>query len=246
MIHFFSRKEYLIDYLDGFVDIHNHVLPGIDDGAKTVDDSLSLIKGFEDFGVTRFIATPHIMHNYYPNDRESIMGALSRLQQGFLKNGLKHISIAVAAEHMIDDNYENLLESDSAMVMKEDYILVEMSYLQPPINFEEAIIKTASKGYFPILAHPERYGFLHQRMRKYQEYKEHGILFQMNLLSLGEYYGKEVPKIAMALLDQGLIDFVATDVHNIAQLNALKELKVHKKTAEKLLPLINKTIETFY
>lgn len=246
MMHFFSSKKFLIDYLDGFVDIHNHILPGIDDGAKTVDDSISLIKGFEEFGVTHFIATPHIMHNYYPNDRESITKALSQLQEGLLKNDLKHISIEAAAEHMIDDDYENLLETDSAMVMKKDYILVEMSYLQPPINFEEAIIKTASKGYYPILAHPERYGFLHHRMRKYKEYKEHGILFQMNLLSLGEYYGKEVPKVAMELLDEGLIDFLASDIHNIGQLNSLKKLRVKKKTVEKLLPLINRTIENFY
>jgi tyrosine-protein phosphatase YwqE len=246
MMHFFSRKKFLIDYLEGFVDIHNHILPGIDDGAKTVDESISLIRGFGEFGVTHFIATPHIMHNYYPNDRESITEALSRLQQGLLKNNLDHISMEAAAEHMIDDDYENLLEHDRAMVMKKDYLLVEMSYLQPPINFEEAIIKTASKGFYPILAHPERYGFLHHRMRKYKEYKEHGILFQMNLLSLGEYYGKEVPKVALDLLDDGLIDFVASDIHNIGQLNALKKLRIKKKTAEKLLPLINRTIETFY
>ncbi|HET8736297.1 MAG TPA: CpsB/CapC family capsule biosynthesis tyrosine phosphatase, partial [Pricia sp.] len=139
-----------------------------------------------------------------------------------------------------------LLESDRTMVMKKEYLLVEMSYLQPPINFEEATAKTASKGYFPILAHPERYGFLHHRMRKYREYKEQGILFQMNLLSLGEYYGKEVPKVALELLEEGLIDFVASDVHNLEQLDALKQLRLKKKTAEKLHPVIDRTIETFY
>lgn len=246
MLQFFSRKKFLIDYLDGFIDIHNHILPGIDDGAKTVDDSIALIKAFEEFGVTHFIATPHIMNNYYPNDRETISKALSELQHALLTHNLKHISIEAAAEHMIDDNFEHLLETGTSMPMREGYLLVEMSYLQPPINFEEAIVKTASKGFFPILAHPERYGFLHNRMRKYTEYKEHGILFQMNLLSLGEYYGTEVPKVANELLQEGLIDFLASDVHNLDQLNSLKKLTVSKKAVEQLLPLINNTIATFY
>lgn len=246
MFQFFNRKKFLIDYLDGFIDIHNHLLPGIDDGAKTVADSIALIKEFATFGVSHFIATPHIMHNYYPNDRRTISDALTEVKHALLINDLKHISIDAAAEHMIDDNFEHLLDTKSAMAMRNEYLLVEMSYLQPPINFEEAIIKTASNGYFPILAHPERYGFLHHRKRKYKEYKEHGILFQMNLLSLGEYYGKEVPKVAAELLHDGLIDFVASDVHNLDQLNSLKKLTVSKKNVEQLLPLINKTIATFY
>ena len=246
MFSFFNSKKFLIDYLDGFIDIHNHILPGIDDGAKTVDDSIALIKEFEKFGVTHFIATPHIMHNYYPNDEKSISDALINLKQSLLINDMKHISIEAAAEHMIDDNFEHLLDTGTAMSIRKQYLLVEMSYLQPPINFEEAIIKTASSGYFPILAHPERYGFLHHRKRKYKEYKDHGILFQMNLLSLGEYYGKEVPKVASELLQDGLIDFIASDVHNLEQLKSLKKLTLSKKNVEQLVPLINNTISTFY
>lgn len=236
----------MVDYLDGFIDIHNHILPGIDDGAKTVDDSIALIRSFSEFGVKHFIATPHIMSNYYPNTRETIGASLTELKNALLQNGLKDVSVEASAEHMIDDNFENLLENEGIMPLKKDYLLVEMSYLQPPINFEEAIIKTASKRFFPILAHPERYGFLHHRKKRYQEYKDNGILFQMNLLSLSEYYGKEVPKVAVELLENGLIDFVASDVHNMSQLNALKKLTLSKKMIEQLLPLINNTIQTFY
>ncbi|MGJ8736186.1 tyrosine-protein phosphatase [Zobellia laminariae] len=246
MFHFFNKKKFLVDYLDGFIDIHNHILPGIDDGAKTVDDSIALIRSFSEFGVKHFIATPHIMSNYYPNTRETIGASLTELKNALLQNGLKDVSVEASAEHMIDDNFENLLENEGIMPLKKDYLLVEMSYLQPPINFEEAIIKTASKRFFPILAHPERYGFLHHRKKRYQEYKDNGILFQMNLLSLSEYYGKEVPKVAVELLENGLIDFVASDVHNMSQLNALKKLTLSKKMIEQLLPLINNTIQTFY
>ncbi|MGP1993452.1 tyrosine-protein phosphatase [Zobellia laminariae] len=246
MFHFFNKKKFLVDYLDGFIDIHNHILPGIDDGAKTVDESIALIRSFSEFGVKHFIATPHIMSNYYPNTRETIGASLTELKNALLHNGLKDVSVEASAEHMIDDNFENLLENEGIMPLKKDYLLVEMSYLQPPINFEEAIIKTASKRFFPILAHPERYGFLHHRKKRYQEYKDNGILFQMNLLSLSEYYGKEVPKVAVELLENGLIDFVASDVHNMTQLNALKKLTLSKKMIEQLLPLINNTIQTFY
>ncbi|MBT2163184.1 histidinol phosphatase [Zobellia sp. KMM 6746] len=246
MFHFFNKKKFLVDYLDGFIDIHNHILPGIDDGAKTVDESIALIRSFSEFGVKHFIATPHIMSNYYPNTRETIGASLTELKNALLQNGLKDVSVEASAEHMIDDNFESLLENEGIMPLKKDYLLVEMSYLQPPINFEEAIIKTASKRFFPILAHPERYGFLHHRKKRYQEYKDNGIQFQMNLLSLSEYYGKEVPKVAVELLEKGLIDFVASDVHNMSQLNALKKLTLSKKMIEQLLPLINNTIQTFY
>ncbi|WP_289062483.1 CpsB/CapC family capsule biosynthesis tyrosine phosphatase [uncultured Zobellia sp.] len=246
MFQFFNKKKYLVDYLDGFIDIHNHLLPGIDDGAKTVDDSIALIKALAELGITHFVATPHIMSNYYPNTKETINASLTELKNALLQNDLKEISIEASAEHMIDDNFENLLENDGVMPMKKSYLLVEMSYLQPPINFDEAIVKTASKRFFPILAHPERYGFLHHRKKRYQEYKDNGILFQMNLLSLSEYYGKEVPKMALELLDNGLIDFVASDIHNLNQLNALKKITLSKKMVDQVLPLINNSIQNFY
>jgi tyrosine-protein phosphatase YwqE len=246
MFHIFSRKYFIADYLNNFVDIHNHILPGIDDGAKTPAESIALIRSFMDMGVTAFIATPHIMHNYYPNTPQTINSSLVVLRDELLKNDLKNISIEAAAEHMIDDNFEALVEEDQVMPMKNGYLLVEMSYLQPPINFKEAIIKTASKRYFPILAHPERYGFLHQGMKKYHKFKEQGIHFQLNLLSLSDFYGEETMKMAAKLLDEGLIDFVASDVHNPEQLNVLKEISIPKKLVNQLLPVIRNTIETFY
>ena len=246
MFHIFNKKLFLIDYLEKFVDVHNHILPGIDDGAKTARESISLIQGFSDFGVSSFIATPHIMHNYYPNTPQSINQALALVRNELLKADMKDVSIAASAEHMIDDNYESILLAGDVMPMRNDYLLVEMSYLQPPLNFDTAIIKTVSQRYYPILAHPERYNFLHYKTKKYAQYKEQGILFQLNLLSLGDFYGKEVPKIAHKLLEDDLIDFTASDVHNITQLNSLKNLTVSKKILRKMLPIINRTIETFY
>ncbi len=246
MIHFFGKKRFLADHLENFVDIHNHILPGLDDGAQTLDDSLKLLKGFQDLGIRNFVATPHIMQNYYPNTAQTIGDSLKMLQNELLKNDWKDVYIEAAAEHMIDANFESLVAKKEVMPLRKNYLLVEMSYLQPPLNFEEAIDKTKTHGLFPILAHPERYGFLHHQIKKYAKYKEKGMLFQMNLLSLGNYYGNAVPKVANKLLEEGFIDFVASDVHNVHQLQSLKNLTVSKKTLELVLPVIDRTIGHFY
>jgi len=246
MFHIFGKQKFLVDYLQDFVDIHNHILPGIDDGAKTVKESVELIRGFGELGITNLVATPHIMNNLYQNTKETITASMDLLTNELITNDLKDISIEAAAEHMIDDNFEELLERDEVMPMRKSYLLVEMSYLQASINFDDAIIKTSSKQLFCILAHPERYNFLHAQMKKYNSYKKKGIQFQLNLLSLGEYYGSEVPKIGLKLLNEGLIDYVASDVHNLNQLNSIKNLTITNKTLKLLLPVIDNTIKTFY
>ncbi len=246
MFNFFSKKRYLVDYLENFVDIHNHILPGIDDGAKSVADSLDLIRGFAGFGVSNFVTTPHIMHNYYPNTPETIREAMGRLNTALLEEGIKDVAIDAAAEHMIDDNFESILEQGTVMPLRKDYILVEMSFLQPPINFDQAIIKTVSKRLYPVLAHPERYKFLHHRPQKYHYYKQQGILMQLNLLSLGDHYDKEVQKMALKLLDEKLIDFVASDAHRLQHLEVIRETTLSEKVVRQLVPVINRTIEAFY
>ncbi|MFS4469263.1 tyrosine-protein phosphatase [Maribacter sp. 2210JD10-5] len=245
MFNFFTKKNYLVDYLDGFVDIHNHILPGLDDGAKTVEDSISLLKGMGEFGITNFICTPHIMDNYYPNDIDTIKSSYKKLEKSLPENSLDDVKIDFAAEHMIDSNFENLLDLNQIIPLAKSYILVEMSYLQASINFESSLEKIKEKGLFPILAHPERYVFLHTYFNKYNVIKNKGILFQLNLLSLSDYYGKEVKKIALKLLDKGLIDFVASDVHNLQQINHLKEIKLNKHELDSIEPLIEKTKYNF-
>ncbi|MBD0780026.1 histidinol phosphatase [Maribacter sp. ANRC-HE7] len=245
MFDFFKKKQFLVDSLEGFIDIHNHILPGIDDGSKNVSESIDLIKGFADFGVTDFIATPHIMHNYYANTPETIKNALMALKDGLLEQKMKEVSIQAAAEHMIDDNFEPILESGEIMPLGGNYLLVEMSYLQASINFGQALEKIRQKGYFAILAHPERYLYLHSQLSQHKIYKQQGVLYQLNLLSLSKYYGKEVQQMALKLLNKGLIDFAATDVHNIRQLNSLKEVQVDTKTLDLLKPILHKTVNSF-
>ncbi len=246
MFHIFKKKKFLVDYLEGMVDIHNHILPGIDDGAKDVGESIELIKMFADIGIHKFIATPHIMYNYYPNNKETIGRALIELNEALITSHMTDISVSAAAEHMIDSNFETLLEQGKIMPMRGNYILIEMSYLQASINFNEAIQMIAKERFFPILAHPERYVYFKSSSSRLRKYKKQGVLFQLNLLSLGDYYGKEVKQKAYKLIEHNMIDYLASDVHNLGQLQNLKEITINQKTIESLFPLIDNTINVFY
>ena len=245
MFSFFNKKKFLVDYLEGLIDIHNHILPGIDDGAKTVEESIALINAFSEFGVKHFIATPHIMHNYYPNNRETIGKSLSLLKNGLQINNMTDVSITAAAEHMIDSDFESILERGEIMPLGNNYLLIEMSYLQASINFDAAVQKISKHKYFPILAHPERYIFLHRNLKKHYKYKKQGLLYQLNLLSLSNYYGKEVQQMAYKLLGADLINFVGSDIHNMNQLNCLKETQISKKIIDLLQPIIYTTNMSF-
>ena len=246
MVSLFQKKRFLSDYLEGLVDIHNHILPGIDDGAKTVEESLELIKAFEELGIRHFIATPHILPALYPNTADTIHAAHQKLMEAMLEHRMTDVSIVPSAEHMIDDAFDDLLSQDGVLPLKGGYLLVEMSYLQPSLNFDQAIIEITKKGLTPVLAHPERYMYLHQSPGKYEEYRQKGILFQLNMLSLGPYYGKDVQKKAHQLLGSGMIDFIGTDTHSLKHLSAIKELQIKEKEADRLLPVIQNTITTFY
>ena len=245
MISIFSKKTYLVDLLDGFVDIHNHILPGIDDGAQNVDESIALLKGFSDFGVKNLICTPHIMHNFYDNTPETIAKAHKTLQDELDKRDLGGITVDFAAEHMIDDNFDSLLDRKEVLPLGADYLLVEMSFLQPPIHLEDSISKLNASDYFPILAHPERYRFLHSNFKKFESIKKMNVLFQTNLLSISGYYGNGIKQMAYKLIDAGLIDFLGSDVHNTGQLEHLKMHTLNQKAANRLEPLIDQTIHSF-
>ncbi len=245
MFSFFQKKVFLVDYLHGFVDIHNHLLPGIDDGCKTVDESIEMIKMFEGFGVKNFICTPHIMNHYYPNTPNTIKDSFELLQKELIARDMDQIRVDYAAEHMIDDGFETLLEENTIVPLKKNHLLIEMSYLQPFLQFDKAVRLITTQQFFPILAHPERYIYYHQNYENYKTFKSQGILFQLNFLSLSGYYGTEIQKVTAKLLNDGLIDFVASDVHNLRQLNELKNIKISTSLLNKILPVMERTILNF-
>ncbi|NMH88316.1 tyrosine-protein phosphatase [Flavivirga algicola] len=245
MLRFFSKKLFLKDLLEDFVDIHNHILPGIDDGAKTIEDALSLLKKMNELGIKQYIPTPHIMQDFYPNTDATIGDAFQALLGALDSNLLESITLNPAAEYMLDNHFESLLENGNLFTLKKNYVLIEMSYFQAPINLEDIIFKIKTQGYMPILAHPERYSFYHNNLDYYKRLKQLGCSFQLNLLSLSDHYGKNVEKTANYLMEEQLIDFAGTDVHNEKHVEKLSNLILHRKINTLLNGIIENTNQTF-
>jgi protein-tyrosine phosphatase len=235
---FFKKKIPLTNFFtDGFVDIHSHLLPGIDDGAKDMDTSIALLLKMASYGIKNFITTPHVLGSVYPNSSEVIRQKLAAVKKELEKRKIKGISIQAAAEYMLDEEFSALLDQKDILVLKDNYILVEMSYFSAPLNLYELLFKIQLKGYKPVLAHPERYNFYHTDFKNYYKLKQAGFLFQLNLLSLTDKYGKVVQKTSEKLLKENLYDFVGTDTHHENHLELLPKIGT-KKTLKKIKHLL--------
>lgn len=205
------------------VDMHNHLLPAIDDGSQSLEQSLNLVCGLHDLGFKKFICTPHIMEGVHPNTKESISTSFSVLRDG-IKNADLKVDILPAAEHMIDEGLSKLIAKDGLCLMPGGYVLIEMSYLAESKALFKVIYDLQILGYKPILAHPERYNYYHFTFDKYKQIKDAGCLLQLNLLSISRYYGTEVKVAALTMLKSGMYDFVGTDTHHEKHLAALQEV----------------------
>lgn len=237
---FFKKKEIALNdfFPDGFVDIHSHFLPGIDDGAKNLDNSIELITKMASYGIKNIITTPHVLGDVYQNSSETIKEKLEEVRAELKKRNMNAISLRAAAEYMMDEQFSVLLENDDILTLKDNFVLVEMSYFSAPINLYDILFEIQLKGYKPVLAHPERYNFFHTNIDNYYKLKKAGCLFQLNLLSLTEQYGKGVQKMSEKLLKENLYDFVGTDTHHKKHLELLKKIG-NKKNLEKIKHLLD-------
>lgn len=205
------------------VDMHNHLLPAIDDGSQSVEQSLQLIRGLNDLGFKKFICTPHIMEGVHPNTRDTIADAHQKLRLALEASDLS-VDTVPAAEHMIDEGLARMTANDRLCVMPGGYVLIEMSYLAESNALFKTIYDIQMLGYKPILAHPERYNYFHHNFDMYKKIKDAGCLLQLNLLSISRYYGTEVKVAALTMIKSGMYDFVGTDVHHGKHLAALVEV----------------------
>lgn len=238
MLFFSKPKPTLADLIpDNYVDIHSHLLPGIDDGAKDNDDTLGLIKSLRSYGFVQFITTPHVLTGVWNNTREGIKET-EATTLGVLQQNKVDIPFKAAAEYLMDDVFLRLLQNEPLLTLKDNYVLVEMSYLNPPLQLYDIIYELQLKDYKPILAHPERYLFYHGKMDDYKKLKKAGCLFQINLLSVTGYYGKGVLMAAKELLDAEMIDFSGSDVHHQRHAESFKSTVQLKKT-DALVQAIN-------
>ncbi len=202
------------------VDIHSHLLPGIDDGSPNVDTSVKLITKLQHLGFYKFLCTPHIFTELYPNNSGTITNALNEVKLALTAAGLE-IDIDAAAEYMVDETF---VVGPDLMCFPGKYILIEMSYLSENPNIEQVIFDLQLQGYYVILAHPERYNFYHNNYPRFNRLKDMGVLFQLNLLSLAGYYGKGVKQAADYLIEHRIYDLAATDLHHERHLKVLDQM----------------------
>jgi protein-tyrosine phosphatase len=196
------------------IDIHSHILPGIDDGSPNIETSLELIEGLCSIGVKKTIATPHIIGDLYRNTPTIINNVLYELQKACRKKGLS-IEISAAAEYMIDDYFlEMLQQHEPLLTLHKNLILTEIPFTANADNLENIVALITENGYKPILAHPERYHYFQKRLDDYFYLKDIGFTLQINLLSLIGHYGEKEEKAAKFILKNNLATLVGTDMHH--------------------------------
>jgi len=244
MFSFFRSSKAVPDLSFIGADMHSHLLPALDDGLKTMDDTIHFIQQLHSMGYEKFICTPHIISDLHPNSPDTILPRLEEVRKALKVENIP-VQIEAAAEYMVDIDFENSIKSGNQLLTVGDKnILIEMSYVAPSPNMEQVIFDLNMKGLKPIIAHPERYLYYHNNFEKYQRFIDLGAVLQVNLLSLLGYYGKNVKIIAEKLIKQKMIQFAGTDMHHTNHLNGLQEL-ASKKDFYKLIAeadLLNKTL----
>jgi protein-tyrosine phosphatase len=224
-VRFFRRKS----SLNIEVDIHSHLIPNIDDGAKSIDESIEMLSALYDLGYKKVITTPHI-HPSYPNTPDKIKAGLQKVIDAIEEKKLA-ISIEAAAEYFVDEVFLNQVQQNKEILsFGKKLVLVESSFLNKPIFFEEALFELKVKGYTPVLAHPERYQFLEGSIDWLHEMKNMGVLLQVTLGSLGGYYGEIPQRISKELIKNKMVDLLGSDLHKITQVDFLKKGLEMKET----------------
>jgi protein-tyrosine phosphatase len=207
-------------------DMHSHLIPGIDDGARDMEDSLQLIRGLIDLGYRKLITTPHILSDYYPNTPTTIGNGFQAVQAELKKQNIA-LEFRAAAEYLMDDHFLRLLEADEPLLTLQDkLLLVELSFAVPAINLKEMLFQVQLRGYQPVLAHPERYLYFGANRSWYEQLKDAGCLFQLNLLSVKGYYGKGSLELAQYLIRKKYIDLLGTDLHHLKHLENLRSPRI--------------------
>lgn len=243
LFNLFKKKEVLLDPLDFSVfgtDVHSHFIPEIDDGAKTIEDSIELIKGLIDLGYKKIITTPHVMCDYYKNTPEIINSGVSEVKK-VLKDNNINIEFSAAAEYNLDAEFEEKVVAKNILTFGNNHLLFELPFFAEPSNLASAIFLMQTKDYKPVLAHVERYPFWHHDLDKIIAIRDKDVLLQLNINSLTGFYGPDVKKTAEWMVDNDLVDVIGTDCHHSGHIDLLHKaarLPYLHKLAEK--DLLNK------
>lgn len=223
------------------VDMHSHLLPGIDDGAKTMEHTIGMLRKFEAFGYKKLIFTPHVMSGVYDNTPEIILSKLEDVRMMISKLGLQ-LEVDASAEYYLDETLLEKIKAKKLLPFSGNHILFECSFRDEPILLDETVFQLQTNGYQPVFAHVERYVYYHESIEKMKQLRSHGVLLQVNLNSFAGHYGPAVQKQAELLLKHKLIDYAATDCHRLEHLEIL-ERNLGKKSFHQLMELPLKNSE---
>ncbi len=219
----FRKKQTLEEsgFFRGFTDWHCHILPGVDDGVQTMDEALQILAEYERLGVKEVWLTPHIMEDM-PNTTRHLRERFVELQAAYKGN----VALNLASENMLDSLFEDRLNKNDLLPIGKDgrHLLVETSYFNPPMGLQNILLRTKAKGYYPVLAHPERYLYMNES--DYQKLKSMNIGFQLNQFSLLGMYGKEARRRSKLLHKQNMYDYTGTDIHRLTVLESALSFKI--------------------
>lgn len=236
MFNFLKPRERLL--LPYKRELHCHIIPGVDDGSRSLEASLSYLKALASFGVKEVVFTPHCIDERYENTPAIIDPLFSELQAAAAGEHID-LGMSYSFEYRIDGGFLDLMRHgefgapDCAFrPLHGRYLLIENSFVHPIQEMDEVVSRLVSLGYYPILAHPERYSYYAGHNGRYYHYlKEQQLEFQCNLLSFAGYYGDVAKKMAYWMLDNGYVNFLGSDLHNDQYVQALDKFLRSKEYA---------------
>lgn len=204
-------------------DIHCHIIPGVDDGSPDAETSAALLTQMRELGFQRVFASPHVTQDTFENTPETLAGPTEELRSEIQRQGLD-IELHRHAEYRLDDFFLRQLKAGNLTPMPGEYLLVENSFSQEPYDMDTVIFDLKMEGFNPILAHPERYIYYAKgNPQRYRDLHDSGLMFQINLLSLAGRYGRTIRSVALELLENGMVDFIGTDIHRESHVKLLQE-----------------------
>lgn len=219
-----------------FIDIHNHLLPGIDDGSKSIEYTNRMIEAMQNLGIKSAIATPHTFPGLWNNTKESIANAFASITNPFIQN--------YSSEYFADSYLLDLANDNQLITLPDNHLLVEFSLFSPPVDgVMDVFFNLKLKDFNLILAHPERYTYWEKNISFFENLKAFDLSFQLNALSLLGYYGEDCKKLAEFLLQNDFYDFLGTDFHSMRQIDFLKNTSFPKKFENKIEILIESNLK---
>lgn len=203
-------------------ELHSHLIPGIDDGVRTLEESIDVIRSLKHLGYSKIITTPHIMGDYYKNSSSNILRLLDTIRAELKEQNIS-IQLEAAAEYMVDDLFMDKIDSGNLLTFGGKYVLIEMPFMEEAPNFKEVLFALNLNGYKPVLAHPERYMYYASQPSKYNTIWDSEVLFQLNINSLTGYYSPAALKAAEYLISKKMVSMVGSDCHGMRHLPVLEK-----------------------